>query len=45
MIVHSRVPADGVGHFAVNEGSEPALMILIEIKGTATEKQTHQLRT
>jgi quercetin dioxygenase-like cupin family protein len=36
MIVHSHVPADGVGHSAVNEGSKPALMILIEIKGTAT---------
>jgi hypothetical protein len=28
-MLHSRVPADGVGHFAVNEGSEPVLMILI----------------
>jgi BON domain len=26
MIVHSRVPADGVGHFALNEGSKPALI-------------------
>ena len=42
MIVHSRVPDDGVGHFALNEGSTPALMILVEIKGTATEKQAHQ---
>jgi hypothetical protein len=36
---HSRVPVDGVGHFAVNEGGHSALMILIEIKGTATEKK------
>jgi hypothetical protein len=42
MIVHSRVPADGVGHFALNESSKPALMILIEIKGTAAEKRAHQ---
>jgi hypothetical protein len=42
MVVHSRVPADGVGHFALNEGSKPALMILIEIKGTATEKKREQ---
>ena len=41
MIVHSQVPADGVGHFALNEGSKPALMILIEIKGTATEKKRY----
>ena len=40
-MLHSRVPADGVGHFAVNEGSKPVLMILIEIKGTATEKRPH----
>jgi hypothetical protein len=38
-MIHSRVPADGVGHFAVNEGQRPLLMILIEIKGTATEKR------
>ena len=36
---HGRVPADGTAHFAVNEGQEPALMILIEIKGTGTEKR------
>ncbi len=35
---HSRVPADGTGHFAVNEGQQATLMILIEIKGTGTEK-------
>ena len=38
-MVHARVPASGTGHFAVNEGQQPTLMILIEIKGTATEKQ------
>jgi len=38
-MIHSRVPADGVGHFAVNEGQRPTRMILIEIKGTATEKR------
>jgi hypothetical protein len=37
-MIHGRVPADGTGHFAVNEGQTPTLMILIEIKGTATEK-------
>ena len=36
---HARVPASGTGHFAVNEGQQPTLMILIEIKGTATEKR------
>jgi hypothetical protein len=38
-MIHGRVPADGTGHFAVNEGQQPTLMILIEIKGTATEKR------
>ena len=37
-MMHGRVPADGTSHFAVNEGHASALMILIEIKGTATEK-------
>ncbi len=37
-MIHGRVPADGTGHFAVNEGQAPTLMILIEIKGTGTEK-------
>jgi hypothetical protein len=37
-MVHARVPSSGTGHFAVNEGQRPTLMILIEIKGTATEK-------
>src|SRR5262249_49121716 len=39
-MIHSRVPADGIGHFAVNEGQQDTLMILIEIKGTGTEKRT-----
>ena len=39
-MVHGRVPASGTGHYALNEGSKPTLMILIEIKGTATEKKT-----
>jgi hypothetical protein len=38
-MVHGKVPADGTGHFAVNEGQRDTLMILIEIKGTATEKR------
>ena len=38
-MIHGRVPADGTGHFAVNEGQQDTLMILIEIKGTATEKR------
>jgi hypothetical protein len=36
-IAYSRVPADGHGHVAVQEGPEPSRAILIEIKGTATE--------
>jgi hypothetical protein len=38
-MIHARVPTSGTGHFAVNEGLQPTLMILIEIKGTATEKR------
>jgi hypothetical protein len=38
-MMHGKVPADGTGHFAVNEGQQATLMILIEIKGTATEKR------
>ena len=38
-MMHARVPTDGTGHFAVNEGRQSTLMILIEIKGTATEKK------
>lgn len=37
-VIHARVPPAGSGHFAVNEGRTPARMILIEIKGTATER-------
>lgn len=37
--MHGQVPMDGTGHFAVNEGQQATLMILIEIKGTATEKK------
>jgi hypothetical protein len=37
-MMHGRVPASGTGHYAVNEGRQPTRMILIEIKGTATEK-------
>jgi hypothetical protein len=37
-MIHARVPASGTGHFAVNEGQQATLMILIEIKGTATEE-------
>jgi hypothetical protein len=36
-MIHARVPADGTGHFALNEGQQATLMILVEIKGTATE--------
>ena len=38
-MLHARVPEDGTAHFAVNEGQRDTLMILIEIKGTGTEKQ------
>ena len=38
-MMHGRVPANGTGHYAVNEGQQPTLMILIEMKGTATEKK------
>jgi hypothetical protein len=38
-MMHGQVPADGTGHYAVNEGQQPTRMILIEIKGTATEKR------
>ena len=38
-MMHASVPADGTAHFAVNEGQQPTLMVLIEIKGTAAEKQ------
>jgi len=38
-MVHARVPASGTGHYAVNEGQHPTLMILTEIKGTAAERK------
>jgi hypothetical protein len=38
-LVYGRVPPEGVSHIAVNEGQRPALMILIEIKGTGAEKK------
>jgi hypothetical protein len=38
-MMHGRVPANGTGHYAVNEGQQPTRMILIEIKGTATERK------
>jgi hypothetical protein len=30
-MIHGKVPADGTSHFAVNEGQQDTLMILIEI--------------
>ena len=41
-MVHGKVPADGTGHFAVNEGQRDTLMILIEIKGTGTEQKAKE---
>jgi hypothetical protein len=38
-MIHGRVPANGTGHYAVNEGRQPTLMILTEIKGTAAERK------
>jgi hypothetical protein len=38
-ILHSQVPAEGHSHVAINEGQQPVLMILIELKETATEKK------
>ena len=38
--LYQRIPADGSCHFAVNEGSKPALMILIEIKGSGQNQRT-----
>ena len=37
--VYGRIPQEGVAHYAVNEGQKPVLMILVEIKGTGTEKK------
>jgi hypothetical protein len=41
-VLYGRVPRDGTAHFAVNESSEPILMIAIEIKGTGSEKAAKQ---
>ncbi len=38
-ILHQNVPTGGSCHYAVNEGAKPDLMILIEIKGTGSEKK------
>jgi hypothetical protein len=38
-VLHRNVPAGGSSHYAVNEGPKPDLMILIEIKGTGSEKK------
>jgi hypothetical protein len=38
-VLHQNVPAGGSSHYAVNEGPKPDLMILIEIKGTSSEKK------
>ena len=38
-MIHGRVPASGTGHYAVNDGQQPTLMILTEIKGTAAERK------
>ena len=38
-MIHARVPASGTGHYALNEGQQPTLMILTEIKGTAAERK------
>src|SRR5262249_51802135 len=39
VMVYGWVLGEGMGHFAGNEGQVPTLMILTEIKGTATEKR------
>lgn len=38
-IFYQRIPVEGSCHYAVNDGSKPAPMILIEIKGTGMEKK------
>ena len=38
-ILHSQVPTEGHSHVALNEGRQPVLMILIELKGTGSEKK------
>lgn len=37
-MLHSSVPHVGAGHIAVNEGDVPVRMILIELKGSSSEK-------
>ena len=37
-VAHSRVPPEGHGHRALNEGAKAARFILVEIKGTGTER-------
>jgi len=37
-VAHSRVPPDGHGHRALNEGEKAARFILVEIKGTGAER-------
>ena len=37
-MLHSSVPHVGTGHTAVNEGNTSVRMILIELKGTSSEK-------
>lgn len=37
-VLHSRVPAGGTAHVALNEGSTPLRMILIEVKGATAER-------
>lgn len=37
-VAHSRVPASGHGHRALNEGSKATRFLLIEIKGTGAER-------
>ena len=37
-VAHSRVPAEGHGHCALNEGRKAARFILVEIKGTGMER-------
>jgi len=37
-IFYQRIPADGSCHYAVNEGAQPVMMILTEIKGTEVGK-------
>ena len=38
-VFYQRIPVGDSCHYAVNKGSKPALMILIEIKETGMEKR------